>query len=152
MFILTPVYGLFEFLGPLKFYSIQIDGTVDPELLPGLTTNSFSWLFLLPGAVWIPMLLRKIIVDGQQEGGSMLLKDHRWRIILVQILALATSILPLALLYLLFPPESWAPNASLFAADLVMQGRFWWGMVMIVLGQLYLYQYQQKFAPDQIEI
>jgi hypothetical protein len=148
MFGLTLFYIPFELFGPLQYKSLQIKDTYDPRLLMGLTLSEFGFLLLALAVVGIVLLMLPVIKTKGADG--KLVKAFRWRVSVSTLIALLSSALPLAIVYFVIPPAGWEKNGWLFLADLVSQGRFWWGMLMLFFNQLYHHQYMLKFHPERL--
>lgn len=149
--VLTGAHALLEVIGKLTFTSIQLEPGEDPQLLPWLTFGGLSSVIMAAANVVIVTLLLRLIGDGATRG-SMLLKGNNWRMSIIQGAAIGASLLPLALLYTVLKPPEIEAYVWLFAADCVMSGRFWWGMLVVFCGQLYQARYLAEFNPDQYEL
>lgn len=150
MFGISLLYLPFELWGPLQFKSLQIERGYDPDTLLGFNTGEFAFAILVFGNSIALKNLFAIIQAGR-NGESMLQKKFKLNVTLAYITAFATTFIPMALWYFMLPPDGWTRSGWLFAADCVLQGRFWWGMIMCALGSLYINQCMQKYHPEQLQ-
>jgi nitrogen fixation/metabolism regulation signal transduction histidine kinase len=148
MLAMTVLYIPFELFGPLQFRSLQIKEDYDPQMFLGLSSGQVGFVFLLAGVALILYLLFRVIRRKNQ--GGILQRKHRWPLTFSSLIALLTAILPLILVYFVFTPINWSSNGWFFVADLVAQGRFWWGMLMLFCSQIYQRQYTVEYEPHKL--
>lgn len=147
MYWLSVAYVPWEIFGPLPFHSLLLETGEDLELFWGISFKGLSFFALTAAVSTIQYLLLPIL--RETGDGAVVSKKHRWRITLSAGIAFSVTLIPLAFLHFVLLPERSPGSLWLFCADCVVQGRFWWGMLLVFFNQLYFGAYMQKFNPDQ---